>query len=116
MKPPARLKIGTQTWTVAEVKPKHNAAFAEGLYGQTMGKEQTIILDAEMPNDSKRITLFHELLHAIRFVFGGSYTPPPKTSFEEWEHYFIGIYEEPVVMVLRDNPELVAYLLGDDEA
>jgi hypothetical protein len=63
----------------------------------------------------KRVTLFHELLHAIRVTFGGSFQPSKNTDYDDWEHYFIGLYEEPVVLMLRDNPELAAYLLGEND-
>jgi hypothetical protein len=62
----------------------------------------------------KRVTLFHELLHAIKITFGGSYQPGKGTSFEEFEHYFIGLYEEPVILMLQDNPELLEFLLAND--
>jgi hypothetical protein len=62
----------------------------------------------------KRTTLFHELLHAIRITFGGSFTPNHKTTYDEWEHYWIGLYEEPVVAMLQDNPELVQYLINKE--
>jgi len=58
--------------------------------------------------------LFHELLHAIRFTYGGSFQPAKGTGFLDWEHYWIGLYEEPVVVMLRENPDLVAYLLSND--
>jgi hypothetical protein len=62
----------------------------------------------------KRVTLFHELLHAIKITFGGSFQPGKATSFDEFEHYFIGLYEEPVILMLQDNPELVEFLLAND--
>jgi hypothetical protein len=62
----------------------------------------------------KRVTLFHELLHAIKITFGGSYQPGKGTSFDEFEHYFIGLYEEPVILMLQDNPELLEFLLSND--
>lgn len=114
MKIPKHIKIGTQLWEVTEHKRKHNSDFQDGTYGYTIDKDNTIVLDVEMPLSIKRVTLFHELLHAIRFTFGGSYQPPKGTTFLEWEHYWIGLYEEPVMAMLRDNPELVAFLLSDE--
>ena len=111
---PKSVKIGSQVWEITEQKRKHNAEFLDGTYGYTIDKDNTIIIDSEMAASVKRVTLFHEILHAVRFIFGGSYKPGKATSYEEWEHYFIGLYEEPVLMVLRDNPELLAFLLSDD--
>lgn len=114
MKLPSKIKIGTQIWEISEQKRKHNSEFLDGTYGFTVDKDNTIVLDAEMASSIRRVTLFHELLHAIRFVFAGSFKPGKTTSYEEWEHYWIGVYEEPVLMVLKDNPELLAFLIAND--
>lgn len=111
---PKKIKIGTQIWEVTEQKRKHNSDFQDGTYGYTIDKDNTIVLDAEMAPSIRRVTLLHELLHAIRYIFGGSYRPSKSTSYDEWEHYFIGIYEEPLLMVLKDNPELMEFLLAND--
>lgn len=109
---PAHVKIGTHNWSVTEVKRKNQPDGEH--YGFTNDKDASITIDSEMPESIKRVTLVHEILHAIRFTFGGSYSPPKGTTYEEWEHYFIGMYEEPLTMVLRDNPELMKYLLAND--
>lgn len=112
VKIPTHVKIGSQVWTVSEQKRKHSVD--QGHYGFTTEKDLSIVIDQECPESIKRVTLFHELLHAVRATFGGSHAPGKSTSYEEWEHYWIGIYEEPVVCMLRDNPSLVAYLLDHD--
>jgi hypothetical protein len=109
---PASIKIGTHNWSVTEIKRKNQSDNEH--YGFTNDRDASITIDSEMPNSVKRVTLLHEILHAIRFTFGGSYSPSKGTTYEEWEHYFIGLYEEPMTMVLRENPELVKYLLADD--
>lgn len=109
---PSKIKIGSQIWEVSEQSRKHSADPSH--YGFTADKDLSIIIDKEMPQSLKRTTLLHEILHAIRFTFGGSYAPAEDTSYLEWEHYWIGLYEEPLLQILRDNPDLVAYLLSDD--
>lgn len=106
---PTSVKIGSHNWTITEIKRKNQPDGDH--YGFTNDKDASITIDSEMPDSVKRVTILHEIMHAIRFTFGGSYTPPKSTSYEDMEHYFIGLYEEPMTMVLRDNPELVAYLL-----
>lgn len=108
---PSSVRIGSQVWSVSEVKRKNQPDGEH--YGFTNDKDASITIDSELPLGLKRVTLLHEILHAIRFTFGGSFSPSKNTSFEEWEHYWIGLYEEPLVMVLRDNPELVEFLLND---
>ena len=109
---PTHVKIGTHNWTITEVKRKNQPDGEH--YGFTNDKDASITIDSEMPTSIKRVTLVHEILHAIRFTFGGSYSPSKGTTYDDWEHYFIGLYEEPLTMVLRDNPELMAYLLQKD--
>ena len=112
MRLPSKIKIGSQIWEVSEQKRKHS--IDPDHYGFTNDKDLTIVLDQEMPVSIKRTTLLHEILHAIRFTYGGSYAPPRGTTYSEWEHYWIGLYEEPLLQTLRDNPDLVSYLLSDD--
>lgn len=109
---PKAVKIGTQIWEITEHKRKHNSDFAEGTYGYTMDKDNTIVLDVEMPISRKRTTLLHELFHAIRFTYGGVVYPTKAATLGDWEHYFIGLYEEPLITVLQENPELADFLLG----
>lgn len=112
MKFPATVKIGSQIWEITEQKRKHSVT--NDHFGFTSTSNNTIVLDSEQVSSMKRVTLFHELLHAIKITFGGSFTPAKNTEFNELEHYFIGLYEEPVVLMLRDNPELVKYLTAND--
>lgn len=109
---PSRVRIGQTVYEVSTQKRKHSADASH--WGFTSGQDATIVIDAEMPPALMRTTLVHEILHAIRYVFGGSFNPGKGTVYEEWEHYWIGLYEEPLVMVFRDNPELVEFLLADD--
>lgn len=111
MKMPSKIKLGSQTWEVLEQARK--TAYDDDVYGFTNDKEYVIVVDAGLPLGVKRTTLLHELLHAVRFTFGGSFAPGPKTSYTDMEHYWIGLYEEPLVMLLRDNPELVAFLTDE---
>jgi hypothetical protein len=110
MRLPSSIKIGSQFWTVSEQKRKHSAD--PDHYGFTNDKDLSIVIDAEMPDSLKRTTLLHEILHAIRFTFGGSFAGLKGASFTDLEHYFIGLYEEPLMTLLRENPELSDYLLA----
>jgi len=109
MKMPKTVRIGSQVWEIHEESRK--TAYDDEVYGFCKNKESAIVVDAGLPLSLKRVTLLHELLHAIRFTYGGSFAPNKSTSYNEWEHYFIGLYEEPVLSMLRDNPELAAFLL-----
>lgn len=117
-KMPTKVKIGTQNWTVIERSSNMDDALSSSAYGYTLVRSSTIIIDADATPSRKRQTLLHELLHAIRYSMGNSTIPA--TSDDEskttdaWEHYFIGIYEEGVLAILRDNPLVTAYLLSEE--
>lgn len=108
---PKIVMIGTQAWEIVEHKRRHDSELTDGSYGYTIDRDNVIVLDIEMSIGMKRVTLFHELLHAIRFIYGGSFRPKKDTTFEEWEHYWVGLYEEPIMLMMRNNPELMAFLL-----
>ena len=51
------------------------------------------------------------LTNAIKFSFGNPVTPKKTDEADVWEHYYIAMYEEGILLVLRDNPEVLTYLL-----
>lgn len=110
-----KIKIGTQMWEIVERSSKKDSELNEGTYGYTMDKHNQIVIDQDMPVSRKRTTLLHEVLHAIRFTYGGSTVPSKGTSYMDWEHHFIGIWEEPLVTVLQENPEFADFLLGKND-
>jgi Zn-dependent peptidase ImmA (M78 family) len=117
-KMPTKVKIGTQNWTIVERSADLDDALSSSAYGYTLTRSSTIVIDAGATPSRKRQTLLHELLHAIRYSFGNMIVPSSnddesKTT-DAWEHYFIGIYEEGVLAILRDNPAVTEYLLSQE--
>jgi hypothetical protein len=45
----------------------------------------------------------------------GMKQPGGKDEYEVWEHHFIGIWESPMLMFIKDNPEVVAWLQLEEE-
>lgn len=111
---PTRIKIGPQVFTVVERDGKGDATLHDGAYGYTLDGKNLIVLERSLPFTKKQVTLFHEIMHACRMTFENPTKPKKSSEFEEWEHYFVGIFESSLLMVLRDNPELVAWLLQED--
>lgn len=72
-------------------------------------KNLRITLDPTLPPGMARATLLHEVLHAVTAL-----TTLAKivvdTDPEETDERIVGILEMPLLAVLRDNPQLVAYL------
>ena len=109
---PKQVILGTQTWDVVERNRNKDGMLSEDSYGYTLQKENLIVIDAMISESRKKQTLFHEIMHALRHTYGNP-TMPKKTDSEDlWEHYFIGIYEEGIILMFRDNPNVMEYLLG----
>lgn len=119
-KVPTKVKIGAQDWTIIERDRSDDGMIDDDSYGYTLQKSNVIILDKHCPPSRKRQTLFHELFHAIRFSNGASGIKPnledilPHEVIATWEHYFIAMYEDTMLNLLRENPELTAYLLSKE--
>lgn len=117
---PSKIKIGAQDWLVIERSSSNDGIISEDSYGYTLQKSNTIILDKDCPPSRKRQTLFHELFHAIRFSNGSSGIKPsmddiqPDEVLSTWEHYFIAMYEDTLLSVLRENTALTNYLLSQE--
>jgi hypothetical protein len=106
---PSRIVIGTQVWEIVEGDCLKESSLYEGNFGYTLERSNRIVIDKDLPASRKRQTVLHELFHALRYSFNPP-ALPVKGDMGDWEHYFIGIYEEGLLVVLRDNPELVEYL------
>lgn len=117
---PTHIKIGAQDWVIVERSAADDGLISDDSYGYTLNKTNVIVLDKNCPPSRKRQTLFHELFHAIRFSNGSSGIKPDMDSIQPdeviptWEHYFIAMYEDTMLSILRENPKLTEYLLAND--
>lgn len=119
-KMPTKIKIGSQDWHVEERTKNDDGMLNDGSYGYTIQEGNIIVIDKAATPSRKRQTLFHELFHAIRFSSGSSGIKPntedvlPNEIIATWEHYFIAMYEDGMLLVLRENPQLTQYLLSNE--
>jgi Zn-dependent peptidase ImmA (M78 family) len=119
-KVPTKIKIGAQDWTIVERTRDDDGLINDDTYGYTLQKSNLIVLDKHCPPSRKRQTLFHELFHAIRFSNGSSGIKPNVEDVQSdelisiWEHYFIAMYEDTMLLVLRENPTVSDYLLSQE--
>lgn len=111
---PKSVKIGVQVFDIIERTQKEDGMLNEGSYGYTLDTQNVIVLDSQLHITKKKVTVLHEVLHAARMVFDNSVKPKKTDDFEAWEHYFIGIWENSLILVLRENPELLEWLLEKD--
>jgi Zn-dependent peptidase ImmA (M78 family) len=117
---PSKIKIGAQDWAIVERSRDDDGMINDDSYGYTLQKSNFIVIDKNCPPSRKRQTLFHELFHAVRFSNGASGIKPDMENIQSddviytWEHYFIAMYEDTMLSVLRDNPSVTAYLLSNE--
>lgn len=111
---PSNVRIGPQTYKVEFRDPAKDGMLNDGNYGYTLEAGNLIVVSKYIDISKQRITLMHEILHACKAVFESYGTKKEADNkdldLEEIEHSLIGIYENSLVMILRDNPELVEWL------
>ena len=111
---PSTIKIGPQTFDIEFRDPNHDGMLNDGSHGYTLDAGNLIVVSTAISLSKQKITLFHEILHACRMVFESMTASPRKEGeYEDWEHYFIGIWETSLLMTLRDNPEIAEWLMAD---
>jgi len=110
---PVRIRVGSQWFDVVERSRRDDGMLSEDSYGYTLDKENLIVIDSDIAPSRQQLTLWHELMHVARGVYDTSVIPKKNDNFDTWEHYFIGVWEESLLVLIRDNPELLAYLLSD---
>lgn len=108
---PSQVIIGAQVFNVIERSRKKDGMLNDETYGYTIDKENLIVVDADIHITKKQVTLLHEIMHACRFVFDSVVKPKKTDEFEVWEHFFIGAWETSLIMVFRDNPKILSYLI-----
>lgn len=111
---PGKIRVGSQWFDVVERSRHDDGMLNDGTFGYTLDTENLIVIDADISRSRQQLTLWHELMHATRNVYDTSVVPKKSDNFETWEHFFIGIWEESLLVLLRDNPNLVGYLLSEE--
>ena len=111
---PKKIRIGGHVFDIVERLKEEDGMLNDATLGYTLEAKTLIVIDKGLSESKKRQTLLHELLHACVMVFDTSVKPKKTDEFDTWEHYFIGIWEEPILMMLRDNPKLAEWLVAAD--
>lgn len=112
MPKPSKVKIGSQVFDIEFRHTDKDGMLNDGAHGYTLDQGNLIVVASNISLSKQRVTLMHEVLHAARMVFDNN-RPRKKADFEDWEHYFIGIYENALLMIINDNPELIDWLKND---
>lgn len=115
---PASIRVGSVTFRVTTdpddwMRIEHKNQ-RKGDYGFTGYHEATIYINPESTPDTQRLTLWHEVMHAMcEAVMGSPDWHGLGKEKAAREEAVVAAFESPIVCVLRDNPALVAYLTSD---
>lgn len=116
---PTSLKIGPVTYTVTSDINEWTALERQenrlGGYGKSAHRTAMIYLNPDTTESVLRLTLWHEVLHALFETTMGSpsWLMLAENDFDR-EEEVVRKLEAPTLTVLRDNPELASYLLASD--
>lgn len=112
---PSKIKVGSQTYAIYERHISEDAALSDS-HAYTYTEGNFIVVNKDLNPQLQRRYLMHEVLHALMFVFGQNDRADKDErtdTNENLEHWFIYLIQEPLVMLLRDNPDLVDFLLSE---
>ena len=105
------VKIGSQTFFIEFRSTREDGMLNDNTYGYTLDQGNLIVVASDISESKQKVTLMHEILHSARMIFEGTSRPKKKADYEDWEHHFISVYENALVMLLQDNPELIKWLV-----
>lgn len=105
------VKIGPQVFDVEFRSTREDGMLNDNSYGYTLDQGNLIVVASDISESKQQVTLVHEILHSARMILEGATRPPKKADYDEWEHHFIGIFENAFLMIMQDNPELVKWLM-----
>jgi hypothetical protein len=110
---PQSLKIGPVEYRVSVDGAEWAEEEGGTRLGMTHNRKAIILLNPAQPASNLRLTLMHEALHALLSAAMGA--PDLEHLGDDDEHReerLVLMFEAPMLSLLRDNPELVAYLVA----
>lgn len=112
VKPPSSIRIGYATYRVQEDRDRCDDESVEGM---SNGNQRLILLRGDRPYDSAADTVLHEVLHQCLHVAGlqASTLVGKGVTGEDAEEMVVRAMSGMLLDTLRENPELVRYLLHD---
>lgn len=114
---PKSVRIGQVEYRITSdpdewMKVEHKTQ-TKGYYGHTQNTEALICLNPDAAPSVTRLTLWHEVMHAIcESALGSPSWDALGKEKDDREESVIRTLEAPTLNVLADNPDLVAYLTG----
>lgn len=104
---PEYLKVGAKTYTVLPVSEEDSSGpldQASQACGYIDHKRLLVYFNASWHEDQIRDTILHEAIHAAE----------QHADLQHLEEHEVTALSTTLLAILRDNPKLVAYLMGDE--
>ena len=98
---PSKIKIGWREYKI--IFSKEVVSEGDGLFGQLVYNENLIRMRPDIDINEQKITLIHEICHAI-FYFMGS-------QLKKDEDFIKGLSEH-LYQVVKDNPDFFRWLIN----
>jgi hypothetical protein len=108
-----KVKIGPETFKIEFRATRDDGLLNDSNYGYTLDQSNLIVVASDISESKQKVTALHEILHAARMIYEGTSSPKKKDDYDTWEHHFISIYEKAMLVVIRDNPELISWLQSE---
>lgn len=107
---PERVRVGpfvfNIVWSQADLM-KFCRSDGQDRFGQTHLDTHDIYIDDSRPLVALQNTLMHEILHALNWTYN---IPTPANEGEDAEEQFVCRMDTPLLLLLKDNPEVFAWL------
>ena len=121
---PGQLRIGHLTYTLVQddqLVAEHSVRECSDFAGWSHAPTQTIALGTRsvrqgnqpLGDDYKRETVLHEIVHCCLRVTDCNPDRDAKAGVEDVEERAVAALTGPLLAVLRDHPELVAWLTAE---
>jgi hypothetical protein len=115
-KRPDSVKVGpfvfNIVWNGAELR-RLDRIDGRDSFGMTLMDRHRIVIEDARPLSALQNTLLHEILHALVWTYD---VPMPYQDDEhKMEEAFVCRFDSPFLLLMKDNPEVFAWLLTEDE-
>lgn len=103
---PKSVRIGFADYNIIKCSDKNSFVKSGGLMGMIENTDQEIRIASDMPVQNEAVTLLHEIIHGIFFLYGDG------QQGRTWEQEdYVGAASNGLAQLFQQNPDFVIYLL-----